>query len=239
MKTVMEKLVDVHQMAFLQGRQIMDATLLANELVDSRFSVLINGNPEGFFQSSRALRQRDPLSPFLFLLAMEGLNYMIRKAKTNGWIKGFGTQTNRGKDMESTHLLYVDDCLVFSETKVTDLQFMASNLSCQTESLPTKYLGMPLGANHKAQEIWNDVLERCEMKLTSWKSQYLSLGGRLTLINSVLDALPTYMMSLLPIPRGIEKKINKVRREFLWHGNKDKSGVEDCDTQQATWWHGD
>lgn len=35
-KTVMGKLVDEYQMAFLRGRQIMDATLLANELVDSR-----------------------------------------------------------------------------------------------------------------------------------------------------------------------------------------------------------
>ncbi|XP_059310774.1 uncharacterized protein LOC132062161 [Lycium ferocissimum] len=157
-----------------------------------KFSVLINGSPEGFFQSSRGLRQGDPLSSFLFLLAMEGVNYMIRKAKTNGRIKGIGTQTNRGEDMEITHLLYADHSLVFCEAKVeqirhlkailtifeaisglhvnwnksflypvnqvTDLQFLASNLGCQTESLPTKYLGMPLGANHKAQEIWNDVL---------------------------------------------------------------------------------
>jgi len=36
MKTVMGELVDEHQMAFLKGRQIMDAALLANELVDSR-----------------------------------------------------------------------------------------------------------------------------------------------------------------------------------------------------------
>ena len=37
------------------------------------------------------------------------------------------------------------------------------------------------------------------------------MGGRLTLIKSVMDALPTYMMSLLPIPGNIEKKINKVQ----------------------------
>lgn len=36
LKTVMGKLVDVHQMAFLKGRQIMDAALIAKELVDSR-----------------------------------------------------------------------------------------------------------------------------------------------------------------------------------------------------------
>ena len=32
----MGELVDEHQMTVLKGRQIMDATLLANELVDSR-----------------------------------------------------------------------------------------------------------------------------------------------------------------------------------------------------------
>lgn len=36
LKSVMGKLVNEHQMAFLKGRQIMDTALLANELVDSR-----------------------------------------------------------------------------------------------------------------------------------------------------------------------------------------------------------
>lgn len=89
---------------------------------------------------------------------------------------------------------------LYPVNQVNDVQDLASNLSCQMGSLPTNYLGMPLGATQKEQEIWNEVLERCDRKLSRWKSQYLSLGGRLTLINSVLDALPTYMMSLFPIP---------------------------------------
>ncbi|XP_055800465.1 uncharacterized protein LOC129869923 [Solanum dulcamara] len=39
----MGTLVDEHQMAFLKGRQIMDATLLANELVDSRVKQMLQG----------------------------------------------------------------------------------------------------------------------------------------------------------------------------------------------------
>lgn len=40
------------------------------------------------------------------------------------------------------------------------------------------------------------------------------------LINSALDALPKYVMSLLPV--GLENRLDKLRRGFLWQGNRDK-----------------
>ncbi|KAG5610795.1 hypothetical protein H5410_022076 [Solanum commersonii] len=49
--------------------------------------------------------------------------------------------------------------------------------------LPITYLGMPSGVKSKSVEIWDGVIENCEKRLTRWKSQYLSLGARLTLIN--------------------------------------------------------
>jgi len=47
--------------------------------------------------------------------------------------------------------------------------------------------------------------ERFEKRLSSWKGKHLSIGGRLTMITSVLSSLPMYMMSFFPIPRGVLK----------------------------------
>lgn len=69
-----------------------------------KFSVLVNRSPYGFFPSQRALRQGDPLSPFLFILAMEGLNNLMHTTKLKGWIRGFQVDIANVNDLEITHL---------------------------------------------------------------------------------------------------------------------------------------
>ncbi|KAH0634712.1 hypothetical protein KY290_035831 [Solanum tuberosum] len=113
---------------------------------------------------------------------------------------------------------------LFQVLEVPQVQSLANILGCRIEKLPTTYLGMPLGYKHKALEIWDGILEKAERKLAKWKAQYLSMGGRLILINSVLDSLPTYVKSLFPIPAKVVKKLDKMKRKFLWQGNKEGKG---------------
>ena len=53
------------------------------------YSILVNGEAHGMIHPTRGIRQKDPLSPFLFLLCTEGLHGLINHAANMGEIKGF------------------------------------------------------------------------------------------------------------------------------------------------------
>jgi len=76
------------------------------------YNVLVNGEHVGPFIPGRGLRQRDPLSPYLFIICAEGLSSLIRNAEESEVISG--TSICHGAPQIS-HLLFVDDCFLFSK----------------------------------------------------------------------------------------------------------------------------
>jgi hypothetical protein len=74
------------------------------------YSVLINGEPKGFFYPSRGLRQGDPISPYLFLLCAEGLNALLARASQTKTIQGLAISRGGPK---LTHLFFADDSVLF------------------------------------------------------------------------------------------------------------------------------
>eukprot|EP00253_Pinus_taeda_P028075 PITA_28075 len=82
-----------------------------------RYSILVNGTPSTPFSPSRGIRQGDPLSPFLFVILMEGLSTLIAKRKEYGQIKGL--QPIRSCPA-TTHQQFVDDTMLHGTPTVKE-----------------------------------------------------------------------------------------------------------------------
>ena len=70
-----------------------------------------------------------------------------------------------------------------SEDKDTT-RSLANIIHCKSGRLLIIYLGLPIGANPRSKSLWDPVVDKCERRLSFWKKQYLSLGGRITLIKA-------------------------------------------------------
>ncbi|XP_076947972.1 uncharacterized protein LOC143620074 [Bidens hawaiensis] len=60
------------------------------------------------------------------------------------------------------------------------------------------------------------ILDVFNARLTSWKARSLSMGGRFTLLKSVLESIPTYYFSLYKAPTKVIDELESKRRNFLW-----------------------
>lgn len=96
-------------------------------LVNARASILVNGVPTDEFEICRGLRQGDPLSPFLFILVMEGLHAVIRKALLIGLFKG-ALIGQRGFRM--SHLIYADDVVFMGDWSLQNANNLIGILRC-------------------------------------------------------------------------------------------------------------
>lgn len=79
------------------------------------YAIRINGQPQGNIILSRVLRERDPLSPYLFLLYAVGFFVLIHQAVQNQKLKGISACRNGPK---ISHIFFADDSLIFGRAMV-------------------------------------------------------------------------------------------------------------------------
>ncbi|CAJ2631793.1 unnamed protein product [Trifolium pratense] len=273
LRVVMGSVISESQTAFVKGRQILDGILVANEVVDeaqmgfptlwrkwikecvctASASILVNGSPTDEFPLERGLSQGDPLSPFLFLLAAEGLHVLMEAMVERNMFTGYSV--GELAPVLVSHLQFPDDTLLMGTKSWANVRALravlvlfesisglrvnfhksmlvgvnipdswlveaASALCCKVGKIPFLYLGLPIGGDPRRLCFWEPVLDRLKNRLSGWSSRFLSIGGRLVLLKSVLTSLPVYALSFFKAPSGTISSIESILIKFFLGGSE-------------------
>lgn len=112
--------------------------------------------------------------------------------------------------------------IFFSNTDICIQRNLSRILGFQRNSLPSKYMGVPLTNKPLRKDIWEAVTNKLKDKVSKWTSRSLNLAGRLVLTKAVLQTIPIFMFSALLTPSGILQQIKNIQRDFLWGKEEEK-----------------
>lgn len=87
--------------------------------------IKINGSLEGYFKAKYGLRQGDPLSPYLFVIAMKVLTACLNHATTNVQFQ-YHWKT---KDIALSHLIFADDVFLFCKGETNSIGVLMAGVT--------------------------------------------------------------------------------------------------------------
>lgn len=204
----------------------------------------------------RGLRQGDPLSPLLFVIAIDPLQQILDVATRKGFLHKI-----RGRGVMMRTSLYADDAVVFMapikrdvdnlaailrgfgevmglctnfhkssmvpiRCNHLDLMHITQSLSASRVSFPLCYLGLPLSVWQLKLVDLQFLVDKVASRLRTYEGQNITTIGRAALVKSVTTSQVIYFITPLVIPPSILHSVTKFERAFLWAGSDKITGAK-------------
>jgi hypothetical protein len=220
---------------------------ISNLLGISSSIALLNRIPDLPINHARDLRQGYPLSPMLFILAMEPLHKLIEKAEEAALL----TKLQRQRRFRCS--LYADDVALFvtpkQEERLTlrkilsvfaeisglhtnmdkteifpiscnnlDLDACPSIFPGRISTFPCKYVGIPLHTKRLRKVDLQPLVDKVGSRIPGWKGRFFTSAGREILVKTTLSSIPIHHLTVLHQNKWLYKRIDRLRRAFLWKG---------------------
>lgn len=173
--------------------------IISGLLASSSTQVLLNGTPGEKILHRWGLRQGDPLSPMLFILVMDVLCYMVKKASEEEILQPLARRA-----LQHRISLYADDVVIFLRLSANDIgitldllrlfgeasglktniqksnvlpiqcidedkETIQEHLPCQLLEFPCKYMGVPLSLQKLTRAQIQPIIDRIADQLPGWR----------------------------------------------------------------------
>ena len=157
-----------------------------------QYSLLVNGSPTQPFNPSRGLKQRDPISPYLFLFCANILSLALTKEENLKNIKGIRVGRN---GVSFTHLFFTDDSLFFFQNDKASLSNLGNTILwyclISGQSINLNKFNMFCSPNIP-QVIQESLTLSLQVNLVQNPSKYLGInfklrGRRVAEIEDIID----------------------------------------------------
>nr|GEY47951.1 hypothetical protein [Tanacetum cinerariifolium] len=124
---------------------------------------------------------------------------------------GIFTGIKLDSSLTISHLFYADDAVFIGEWSNNNLRGILNILKCFSL---LSGLSINLNKSHLLG-VGDETVTKLRNWLSKWKLKTLSIGGRLTLLKSVLGSTPIYNMSLFKVPKSVLNTMEGIRRDFF------------------------
>lgn len=99
---------------------------------------------------------------------------------------------------------------------------MADKIDCDIAKIPFIHLRVLVGQIMTRVSTWASISDRFRSRLLGWKAKTLSIGGRLTLVKSVLGSLGSYLMSNFLTPILVLSSLVALMDRVFWGAELDE-----------------
>ncbi|KAK2643210.1 hypothetical protein Ddye_024973 [Dipteronia dyeriana] len=186
--------------------------------------------------------RRSALSLFVPAMCRRSISYDFYEGKKR--VHVLRGQRSRG-ELKITHIFFANDSMLFSRAlekdcrsirHVLDDQKLATCVSMsvirsralnlariirvQLVIYHERYLGLLIFVGQNKKQLFTNIRDRFWEKVKGWQSKLFSEGGKEVLLKAVVQAIPTYPMSLFKLPMGLETSVFEAEcstsSSFLW-----------------------
>ncbi|XP_026410452.1 uncharacterized protein LOC113305650 [Papaver somniferum] len=199
--------------------------LISQCITTTQIDIQFNGSPCKPFISSRGIRQGDPFSPYLFIIAMDPFSRYLAHCEASKQLTGMKISKSAPK---INHLLFADDCFLFCKSNLTRVKKLLQDISGIMEVRELnikeeKYLGLHFFVGQNKRIPFSVLAEKMDHRLSRWNGSNMSEAARTVTVKHVTSEIPIHHMTSFKLPDTTIKKMKSTQQAF-WRNKKTCKG---------------